>query len=239
MGDRRKLVRSGFVSGKGGQLGKHIYKGVNGGQYVSLLYHSHMQLLPLLLATLVSAEHFTVTLLDQTHSALSKHAESNKWNAKKLGFSKHLAVALVDHIDHDINYLYGETKKFSIAGGNSLANYLDVSSGSTGENEPILIVVNSHETPEFDDEAIYHARTLRESVTPEMRGQKLASVVREIMGIASRSARDLEKRNAPAGGGFCNHPNCPVFCPGCLIEDLGEGHETEENVETDESPDQE
>lgn len=185
-----------------------------------------MQLLPLLLATLVSAEHFTVTLLDQTHSALSKHAESNNWNSKKLGYSKNLAIALVDHIDHDINYLYRDTKKFAIAGGNSLANYLDVSSAASDADEPILIVVNSHEAPEFDDEAIYHARTLRQSVTPEMRGEKLASVVRELMGIASHSVKGLEKRfgGVPAGGGFCNSPpNCPVYCPGCLIEELGEG----------------
>lgn len=188
-----------------------------------------MQLLPLLLATLVSAEHFTVTLLDQTHSALSKHAESNNWNPQKLGYSKNLAIALVDHIDHDINYLYGETKKFAIAGGNSLANYLDVSSASsTGENEPILIVINSHETPEFDQETVYHARTLRESVTPEMRGEKLASVVRELMGIASRSAKGLEKRfgGVPAGGGFCtSYPHCPTYCPGCIIEELGGGED--------------
>ncbi|KAG5358575.1 hypothetical protein CJU89_5194 [Yarrowia sp. B02] len=184
-----------------------------------------MQLLPLLLATLVSAEHFTVALLDQTHSALAKHAESNNWHAKKLGYSKTLAAALVDHIDHDVNYLYGETKKIAVAGGNSLANYLDVSAASS-DNEPVMIVIG--EAPEFDSEVVYHARTLRESVTPEMRGEKLAAVVRELMDVVSHK---LDKRGmvgGGAGGGFCNNPSsCPVYCPGCIVADIG-GDETHE-----------
>lgn len=183
-----------------------------------------MHLLPLLFATLAACEPFTVALLDQTHSALSKHAEDSNWGSKQLNYGKNLAEALVDRLEDDINELYGETKKFAIAGGNSLANYLDVSSGS---HDPLLIIVNhhDHEKPQFNQEDVYRARALRETVTPEMRGQQLANVVKELMEVVKKSTQGLHKRTNPnSGPGYCGGRNfCPVFCPGCLIEDLGEG----------------
>lgn len=192
-----------------------------------------MKLLLPLLATLAACEHYAVALLDQTHSALSKHAEVNDWAAGKLGYSRNMAQALVDRLDEDINKLYGETNKFAIAGGNSLANYLDVSSVPQEEHEPILIIIDDH--AEFDQQAIYRARTLREMVTPEMRAEKLAHVVKDMMEslIGGKVEGGLQKR-VMQNPHYCNNPHCPVWCPGCLIQELSDGTVVYSNTTSEE-----